>query len=73
LLRRRPEETETLLRRQVDAINATCTWDVRADEWLEWFGLLCDGRKPATEAKRSGRATGILGRLLRRTRNQDAS
>jgi glycosyltransferase involved in cell wall biosynthesis len=71
--RRRPEETETLLRRQVDAINVTCTWEMRADEWLEWFGLLCDGRKPAAEAKRSGRATGILSRLLRRTRNQDAS
>jgi len=36
----RPQEVEALLRRQVDHINQTATWDVRAREWVIWLKSL---------------------------------
>jgi glycosyltransferase involved in cell wall biosynthesis len=36
----KPEETEAFLRRQVDHMNQTATWDLRAKEWVDWLKTL---------------------------------
>jgi glycosyltransferase involved in cell wall biosynthesis len=42
-MRERPEEAEVELRRQVDYVNRECIWAVRARQWGELLGRLCEG------------------------------